>query len=174
MSGAGKSTYLAWLRDTHGYSFVEHDEVAGARGPVTEADADWKAMCEGRIPPLGFVIKRRGKPTAVDIAFRPSDGALTIVRELTDAGASTWWFDGDREGALANWRRRPTPVDDAFWRVQLGYVDRYWPAIAALFRSRIVRTVGPRGSTLAALEIDRLMFGQESEVKAEADAADAQ
>ena len=109
------------------------------------------------------MIERRGKLTAIEVGFRPGEVTLGIVRGLADAGASVWWFDGDREGALTNWRRRSRPVEDAIWREQLGYVDRHWAAIAELFRSRIVRTVGPQGVTLPVTEIDRLMFGPEAD-----------
>ena len=51
VSGAGKSTYLGWLRDKHGYSFVEHDEVAGGRGAETEADRDWLKFARAGSPP---------------------------------------------------------------------------------------------------------------------------
>jgi hypothetical protein len=161
VSGAGKSTYCRWLRDSHGYAFVEHDEAAGGGGPQSQADRDWLAMCSGQIAPIAFVLKRRGEATVVEVGFRPSEGTLAILRELVDAGASAWWFDGDRDGALENWRRRDKPIDDAFWRVQLGYVDRRWAEIAELLRSRIVRSVGPRGASVPVEQIDLLMFGPE-------------
>jgi hypothetical protein len=163
VSGAGKSTYCRWLRDTHGYVFVEHDEAAGAGGVRSQADKDWIAMCSGQIPPIGFVQQRRREATVVEVGFRPGAGTLTLLRELIDAGSSAWWFDGDRDGALDNWRRRDKPIDDAFWRVQLGYVDRHWAEIAELFRARIVRSVGPRGATLSAELLDRLIFGPEDD-----------
>jgi hypothetical protein len=105
------------------------------------------------------LVKRRGRRTVVEVGFRPGTGELSILRELTNAGASTWWFDGDRDGALANWLRRPKPIPEALWRTQMGHVDGHWTEIADLFRSRIVRTVGPGGATLPAEWIDRLMFG---------------
>jgi hypothetical protein len=160
VSGAGKSTYCRWLRDEHGYAFVEHDEAAGARGAQSQADKDWLAMCSGQIPPIDMVLQRRREATVVEVGFRPGAGTLTLLRELIDAGGSAWWFDGDRDGALNNWRRRDKPVDDAFWRVQLGYVDRHWAELAELFRSRIVRSVGPGGVTLHVEQLDRLMFGE--------------
>lgn len=159
VSGAGKSTYGRWLRDIHEYTFVEHDEAAGDRGPVTKADREWLAMCGGRIRPVGFALSRRGEPTVVEVGFRPSTEIFGLLFELVDSGASAWWFDGDRDGAFGNWHRREKPVDDVFWHVQMGYVDRNWPAIAELFRTRIVRSVGPGGVTLLPEQLDRLMFG---------------
>lgn len=142
------------------YGDYEHDEL-GQPGPRSQAQQDWVALCNGLIPPIGFALKRRGEATVVEVGFRPGEEKLAILRELIDACASAWWFDGDRDGALDNWRRRDKPVDDAFWRVQLGYVDRHWVEIAELFRTRIVRSVGPRGATLPEDQIDGLMFGPE-------------
>jgi hypothetical protein len=163
VSGAGKSTYCRWLRDEGGYEFVENDEALEKSGLKSEVDLAWIAVQQGQIPPAAFVVMRRGHPTVVEVGFRPGEREFGILRELIDAGASAWWFDGDRDGALANWLRRPKPIDEVLWRVQTGYVDRHWTHIAELFRSRIVRTVGPRGTTIPPEQIDLLMFGPESD-----------
>jgi hypothetical protein len=85
------------------------------------------------------------------------------LRLLIDLGASAWWFDGDRLAARESWLDREVPVDEEAWRIQTAGVDAAWPIIADIFRSRIVRTIGPGRAYLHERQIDNLMFGDQAD-----------
>lgn len=160
LSGAGKSRYCRWLSE-RGYLYLDNDTIAQRinDGTASELEQLWMAMRVEQVSTRDFFHAMANRRVVAELGARPDDRSLVQLRLLMDLGASAWWFDGDRSAARESWLDRDVPVDEEFWRIQTAWVDMAWREIAAIFRSRIVRTVGPGRAHLAEAQIDRMMFG---------------
>jgi hypothetical protein len=160
VSGAGKSHYCTWLAQ-RGYLYFDNDTI-GQRineDSATPLERLWMRMRIGQATTGDFVQAIAGQRVVAEFGARPDEPSLLQLRLLIDLGASAWWFDGDRAAARASWLNRDVPIDPELWRIQMTWVDAAWPRIAEIFRSRIVRTIGPGRSYVPEPQIDRLMFG---------------
>jgi hypothetical protein len=161
ISGAGKSQYCSWLAQ-RGYLYLDNDTI-GQRlhdREATTLEQLWMRVRVGQATTREFVDAIAGQRVVAEFGARPDEPSLVQLRLLIDLGASAWWFDGDRAAARESWLHRDVPADPEYWRIQTAWVDAAWPAIAEIFRSRIVRTIGPELAYLPEAQIDRLMFGE--------------
>lgn len=160
VSGAGKSRYCNWLAQ-RGYLYLDNDTI-GQRirhGSATSLQQLWMLMRVGQASTNDFVNAIAGRRVVAEFGARPDEASLMQLRLLIDLGASAWWFDGDRVAARQSWLDRDVPADPEFWRIQMTWVEAAWSKVAHIFRSRIVRTIGPGRAYLSPTDIDRLMFG---------------
>jgi hypothetical protein len=65
---------------------------------------------------------------------------LAFVESLIERRVRAWWFDGDRNAALASFLARGT-VSKADWEAQLAGINANWPKIAAAFAGHILEVV---------------------------------
>ena len=116
--GTGKSTYAGWLHET--YDFVHRD-------------VDYQGL-----PP--DLVVRDQRPVIVDWGFPANEPCLTtcitLIRNWKTIGAKLWWFDGDREAALASFLKRGT-VPKQQWDYQMKGINDNWSKIEAEIDGRI-------------------------------------
>jgi hypothetical protein len=160
VSGTGKSRYCNWLVE-RGYLYLDNDTIGQRiRGSgATPVEQLWMRMRVGQASTNEFVKAIAGRRVVAEFGARPDEASLVQLQLLIDLGASAWWFDGDRAAARKSWLDRDVPTDPEFWRIQMTWVEATWPRIADIFRSRIVRTIGPGRAYSSPADIDRLMFG---------------
>lgn len=164
VSGAGKSRYCAWLAG-RGYVYLDNDVIWQRvnDGKASVLEQLWARMRSGRASTKEFVDAIGGQRIVAEFGARPDEASLVQLRLLIELGASAWWFDADRAAARESWLDRDVKVDPELWRIQMAWVDAAWPRIADMFRSRIVRTIGPARAYLAEAQVDQLMFGVDAD-----------
>jgi hypothetical protein len=170
VSGAGKSQYCKWLAQ-RGYIYLDNDTIAQrmAEGTANALERRWMSTHVGETAPEDFARSIASQRVVVEFGARPDESALALLRRLINLRASAWWFDGDRTAALESWLDRDVPVPAEYWYIQTKAVEAAWPRIAETLRSKIVRTIGPGRAYLSEMQVDRLMFGHQSDqVEAEA------
>ena len=115
--GTGKSTYASWLHQTYGF---------------VHQDVDRQGL------PSGSVLARR--PLVVDWGFPANEPGLTdciaLIRTWRTTGAKVWWFDGDRDAALASFLKRGT-VPKQSWDCQMRGINDNWSKIEAAIDGRV-------------------------------------
>ncbi len=115
--GTGKSTYACWLHETYGF---------------VHQDVDRQGL------PPGSALAQR--PLIVDWGFPANEpglrGCITLIRSWKTTGAQLWWFDGDREAALASFLKRGT-VPKQSWDYQMKGINDNWSKIEAEIDGRI-------------------------------------
>lgn len=134
--GTGKSTFAAWLSESHGYA---------------HQDVDWKGL-----PSIAMLAKPR---VVVDWGFPANEPGLTnaldCIQGWIQSGAQLWWFDGDRDAALHNFLKRGT-VSRAAWNYQLHGIETNWHRIVPLVKGRSIKVIAAN-SHLSNEEIFRRM-----------------
>jgi hypothetical protein len=115
--GTGKSAFSRWLAENHGFAHFDVDWQSHQR-PME----DWLTE------PL----------LVIDWGFPVSQ--LGTVRSLVQRGVSQWWFDGDRDAALASFLARRT-VSKLAWDAQIAAIDAEWANISAVFDHRIIDVI---------------------------------
>ena len=164
LSGCGKTTYLEWLAG-RGWTALNHDLIAGHGFVSNDLERAWASTFEqAGAPTVEPFLKRAAEwPQPIALEFGFPMPLLPMVVGLRDAGASIWWFDGDRPAAKQAWRERNAtraePYPDAAWRIYVDSVDLNWPSICEVFGSHIIRVIGPGKWHLPPQQIDRLILG---------------
>jgi hypothetical protein len=108
--GTGKSTYSGWLQREHGFTHFDLDRQGGL--------------------PSAQVLERR--PLVIDWGFPANEPGLSswlaLIGTWKSDGAKLWWFDGDRDAALASFLKRKTVSKEA-WDIQLHGIMTNWKKI---------------------------------------------
>jgi hypothetical protein len=104
------------------------------------------------------------QPVVLEYGMFAYPDAIELLGTLRDAGAESWWFDGDRTAAFAAWQSENIKSSREFvdeqWHNVVKIIDANMQLIFAFFGPNMARTIeaGPRHvppeETLAA------MFGQ--------------
>jgi len=104
----------------------------------------WELFWQGtNLRNFPTALDKLGSPVMLDWGFPPS--LLCVVANLRDAGAQTWWFDGDRLCARSLCIKAKGPAAAVSFDCQHARIAAEWATIAAFFGDRIVRRVGPNG-----------------------------
>jgi hypothetical protein len=157
--GTGKSIFCAWLAREKGFIHLEFDDLLEGKGSSENLSLIAVLKSTG---PRSFMdaLKRSGRRTAIEWGFHPAD--LPRVRELISAGAEGWWFDGDRAAAREAYKEAKGAAHFPAFDQQLTRVEGAWDEISKLFRSRILRVVGPGPSHVPVEQTWRKMRGQKA------------
>lgn len=134
LPGAGKSTFCRWLRDMHGYIYVESDHAEG--------DADVASLLDsspGWVHEAGVHILRRGSKVVLEWGFAPRQ--LGKVRQVIRAGFEPWWFGGDECAARRAFLDRGDVSAEAF-EIQVADIKGSWARIERVFQGRVLEAVG--------------------------------
>jgi hypothetical protein len=146
--GTGKSTYVEWLGDQHGFRYFHLDTDDPARGVLFN------------LGPPTFIQRVIGPAPglALDWGFPPNDLCLAMVRRLHRAGVIGWWFDGDWRAAFDSFCNRPDHSVEA-WDIQLPKIEAAWPQIKEIFGDRRIDVVTSGPTHMEPDEIHKRMFG---------------
>jgi hypothetical protein len=148
LSGSGKTTYTDSLTE-RGWTALNHDLIVGHGLVSNDLEQAWGSTFQQAGAPTVEPFLRRAAewPQPVVLEFGFPIQLLPMVVDLRDAGASIWWFDGDRPAAQQAWRERNAtraePYPDAAWRNYVDSVDLNWASICQVFGSNIIRVIGP-------------------------------
>jgi len=136
--GTGKSTFCGWVKREKGFIHLEFDKLLEGKGSSEELSL--MAILNSR-GSRAFVdeLRKLDKKVAVEWGFHPNN--LPQVREMVEAGAEAWWFDGDRPAAREAFRNVKGAAKLPAFDQQVARIAAAWTGISALFQSRILKVV---------------------------------
>jgi hypothetical protein len=162
--GAGKSHFGRWLSSAHKeFDWMDTDSLGNRpRSPLEDA---WWRVINRHAPPRTFLLAaaRHGRAIVTEFGVWAEPASIAVLSELQRLGAMVWWFEAERAAALAAWKaenaRRGRGYDDQLWARVTDAIDQHWAALAPVFGSRTIRTLGAGGVENEPEEIYATIFG---------------
>jgi hypothetical protein len=163
--GVGKTTFADWLVDNKG--FIRIDSDFGGAGNSKAAMA-WRAFLNrsGTSEAFMKVARYSQQPIVLEFGMYATVGAIGLLKQLRQAGAEVWWFDGDRDEAFEAWKKenrksgRVFDTGDAKWDQVVRYINDNRDVITSFFGSSIVRTIEAGPVHVPPAETFTRMFGE--------------
>ena len=156
--GSSKSTFCRWLRDNHGFAFVNMESEPSSSESLDAANLRFAWEAGLACGDLGeFVEGVRSKaPIVLEWGFPV--GSSKIVFALIHAGIEGWWFDGDRLTARERFVERNT-VPVISFDLQYQNISGNWSLIEKMFRNRVIKAAQSDGSILPPEKIFQIIKG---------------
>jgi hypothetical protein len=167
--GVGKSTFAAWLVKEKGFAHVDTDVGGGGGSRAAKA---WRAVLEklgtpeqlGKAKEFMKVAPYNPQPVVVEYGMFAYPEAIALLRTLRDWGADTWWFDGERNAALAAWQeenvKSSRPYVDAQWHNVVRIIDANMAALQEFFGTDMTRTIEAGPTHVPPEDTFKAMFGE--------------
>jgi shikimate kinase len=145
--GCGKSTFGRWLRDTHGYTFInmEAEPLSAESLDAAGLRASWESFHSGEDRKQFIEDVTSKSPIVLDWGFPL--GASGTISALIRSGIDSWWFDGDRLTAREYFAKRNT-VPLINFDIQFANIAGNWNLVETMFRRHIIKVALTDGSLL--------------------------
>jgi predicted 2-oxoglutarate/Fe(II)-dependent dioxygenase YbiX len=112
------------------------------------------------------VARYNPQPVVAEYGMYANADGIALLRTLRDAGAETWWFDGDHTAAFGAWQaenvKATRVMEDAHWRHVVNIINANMEAVTEFFGTNIARTIEAGPTHILPAETFRAMFGEGS------------
>jgi hypothetical protein len=153
--------------------FVRVDSDAGGAGESRAAKA-WRAVLQRLGTADQFemaqefvkVARYNLQPVVPEYGMYANADGIALLRTLRDAGAETWWFDGDHAAAFGAWQaenvKAARDMADAHWHHVVNIINAKMSMVTEFFGPNIARTIESGPTHIVPVETFKAMFSEGS------------